>query len=104
MSLSISTPDELSSSARRASGRSWRVVEAQHKISTVKLTDNAAEQATLESLIEETKPNIPPECRHLHFLLSTPFRYGAPYPRGSRFRKAGHTPAVFYASEYVDTA
>jgi RES domain len=80
------------------------MVEAQHKISTVKLTDTAAEQSLLDHLIEETKPNIPPECQHLNYLLSTPFRYGASYPRGSRFRRAGRTPGIFYASEYVDTA
>lgn len=104
MSSPISTRAELLSNARRASGRAWRVVEAQHKVSTAKLTDTAAEQALLETIIEETKPAIPPECRHLHYLLATPFRYGSPYPIGSRFRKAGRTPGVFYASENVDTA
>lgn len=104
MSSIISTRDELSSNARPAAGRSWRVVEAQHVISTAKLTDTAVEQALLEQLIETTKPSIPPECRHLNFLLATPFRYGAPYPRGSRFRKAGLTLGVFYASENADTA
>lgn len=69
----------------------------------MKLTDNAAEQALLERLIEDSKPPIPPECRHLDFLLFTPFRY-APYPQGSRFRRAGLTPGVFYASEAPDTA
>ena len=48
----------------------------------------AATATLLESLIEETKPALPPECRHLHYLLATPFRYGS-YPRGSRFRRAG---------------
>jgi hypothetical protein len=79
------------------------VVEAQHHISTMKLTDNAAEQALLEQLIESTKPAIPPECRHLDFLLFTPFRY-APYPHDSRFRRPGFTPGVFYASETPETA
>jgi len=79
------------------------VVEAQHKVSTLKLVDTLDEQALLESLIEETKPAVPPECRHLHYLLATPFRYGA-YPRGSRFRRAGMTPGVFYASERPATA
>jgi RES domain-containing protein len=104
MSSIISTRDELSSSSRHASGRAWRVVEAQHIISTAKLTDNAEEQKLLENLIEDTKPNIPPECRHLNYLLATPFRYGAPYPRGSRFRKAGRTLGVFYGCDNVDTA
>jgi hypothetical protein len=79
-------------------------VEAQHRVSTLKLVDTLAEQALLEDLLEESKPPVPPECRGLHYLLATPFRYGAPYPKGSRFRRAGHTPGVYYASEHVETA
>jgi hypothetical protein len=86
------------------SGLCWRVVEAQHVVSTLKLVDTLAEQELLERLIEERKPPVPPECRHLHYLLSTPFRYGAPYPHGSRFRRAGFTPGVFYGSQTVATA
>ncbi len=104
MRSSISTPDELRSSARRAAGRAWRVVEAQHRVSTAKLTDSAGEQKILENLIEKTKPALPDECRHLHFLLATPFRYGAMRPHGSRFRRAGRSPGVLYAAENVDTA
>jgi len=85
-------------------GRIWRVVEAQHVVSTLKVVDTLAEQAQLERLLDETKPPVPPDCSHLHYLLSTPFRYGAPYPRGSRFRRAGLTPGVFYASQSVTTA
>ena len=66
--------------------------------------DTLAEQSLLEDLLEGTKPPVPPECRHLHYLLSTPFRYGAPYPKGSRFRRAGFTPSVYYASAKVATA
>jgi hypothetical protein len=104
MSSTISTRGELSSSRRKAGGRCWRVVEAQNQISTTKLTDSREEQHALELLIEETKPPVPAECRHLNFLLSTPFRYGTAYPQGSRFRRAGFTPGVFYASERVETA
>lgn len=103
MSSPIWTAEELSSSARHSSGRCWRVVEAQHQVSTMKLTDNAADQAILEGLIERTKPAVPPECRHLDFLLFTPFRYGL-YPHGSRFRRAGYTEGVFYAAEAPQTA
>jgi hypothetical protein len=70
----------------------------------MKLVDTLEEQRVLESLIEETKPPVPVECRDLHDLLSTPFRYGAPYPTGSRFRRAGMTPGVFYASASAVTA
>ena len=104
MSSPIWTPAALSSEARAYQGRVWRLVEAQHIVSTLALTDTLEEQAILENLIEGTKPIIPPECRHLHYLLATPFRYGAPYPRGSRFRRAGRTPGVFYASEQEETA
>jgi hypothetical protein len=104
MSSSTWTRAALSSDARHSSGRCWRLVEAQHHVSTVKLTDNGDEQDRLEALLEESKPPVPPECRHLHYLLFTPFRYGALYPRGSRFRRAGFTLGVFYASEWPRTA
>jgi RES domain len=104
MSSRISTRDELLSNAFHLVGNCWRVVEAQNKISTAKLTDNASEQHTLELLIEQTKPVIPADAQHLNYLLSTPFRYGAPYPRGSRFRRVGLTDGVFYASDHPHTA
>ena len=98
------TPAALSSEARPLSGHCWRLVEAQHIVSTLKLVDTLAEQELLERLLDRSKPAVPPECRKLHYLLSTPFRYGAPYPEGSRFRRAGMTPGVFYASVHVSTA
>ena len=98
------TPAALACETQRLAGRCWRVVEAQHVVSTLKVVDTLAEQERLEQLLELSKPSVPPECRHLHYLLSTPFRYGAPYPRGSRFRRAGMTPGVFYAAQTVTTA
>jgi hypothetical protein len=86
------------------SGHCWRIVEAQHRVSTLKLVDTLAEQQRLEELLDESKPAVPVDCRRLHYLLATPFRYGAPYPRGSRFRRAGISPGVFYASRAVTTA
>jgi hypothetical protein len=103
MSSNTWTRDALWSDARPASGRCWRLVEAQHRVSTAKITDSLREQERLEALIDAVKPAVPPECRHLHYLLFTPFRYAA-YPRGSRFRRAGFTPGVFYASELARTA
>jgi hypothetical protein len=104
MSSLTSTPAALASELRAYDGRGWRFVEAQHLVSTLKLVDSLAEQALLEELIETTKPPLPAECRHLDYLLATPFRYDAEYPRGSRFRRAGRTPGVFYASEQPQTA
>ena len=39
-----------------------------------RLLDEFDEQALLEELLDESKPPVPSECRHLHYLLSTPFR------------------------------
>jgi hypothetical protein len=104
MSSPTWTPGALSSEAVPLARKCWRLVEAQHVVSTLKLVDTLDEQALLENLIEETKPQIPVECRHLHYLLATPFRYGSVYPHGSRFRRAGRTPGVYYAAETVATA
>jgi len=104
MSSSTWTPAALSSEASPLAGICWRLVEAQHHVSTLKLTDSVDEQRVLEDLIEATKPAVPPECRRLHYLLATPFRYGAVYPTGSRFRRPGRTDGVFYASETPETA
>jgi hypothetical protein len=72
-------------------------------VSTMKLSDTREEQEIIERLIEETKPSIPEECRHLDFLLFTPFRY-SPSPFDSRFRRAGSTEGVFYAAEAAEPA
>lgn len=80
----------------------WRLVEAQHRISTNRLAADAADQALLERLVEEVKPVLPPTARGLHYLLATPFRYG--HARSSRFRRADERPGIFYASEHIATA
>ena len=73
-------------------------------VSTMALVDTLEEQALLEQLLDDSKPSVPHECRGLHYLLFTPFRYAAPYPHGSRFRAAGVTRGVFYASQQQATA
>lgn len=103
MSLPIWTPAALRCEARPHRGACWRLVEAQHRVSTMKLVDTLEEQALLEAEIERTKPPCPAECRALDYLLATPFRYGR-YPGNSRFRREGYSPGVFYASEAVETA
>ncbi|WP_027230590.1 RES family NAD+ phosphorylase [Phyllobacterium sp. UNC302MFCol5.2] len=103
MSSPIWTPDALRSEARDSHGGCWRLVEAQHRVSTMKLVDTLDEQALLEDELEATKPPLPPACIHLDYLLATPFRYGR-YPGNSRFRREGYSPGVFYSSEMVETA
>lgn len=81
----------------------WRVVEEQWKPATVRITDTLAEQALLEQILDDAKPSLPPEAACFDFLIATPFRY-APYPQGSRFRRAGQAEGVFYGSETAETA
>ena len=104
MSSSIWTPAELLSKATSLSGNCWRVVEAQHRASTMKITDTLEEQEILEKIIEDTKPPVPPGCEGLDFLLMTPFRYSAQNPFGTRFRRANAPDGVFYAAEHSSTA
>ncbi len=104
MSSPTWTPDGLASEAKPWGGRGWRLVEAQHRVSTLKLVDGLGEQALLEALLEATKPPLPVECRGLDDLLATPFRYDPPYPHGSRFWRPGRTAGVFYAAEQPETA
>jgi hypothetical protein len=99
----MSTAAERSSNTAPFSGEIWRMVESQSRASTLSLTDTLEEQAVLEQLIEEVKPEFPPGCAGLHYLLATPFRY-APYPYGSRFRRAGQREGVFYGSRRIETA
>jgi hypothetical protein len=102
--LPIWTQDALRSETTSYSSDCWRLVEAQHINSTRKLVDSDDEQTRLEDLIENTKQSVPDECRELDYLLFTPFRYDSAYPAGSRFRRSGQSPGVFYASEWVETA
>ncbi|NTF06736.1 RES family NAD+ phosphorylase [Agrobacterium rubi] len=104
MSLPIWTPDALQSEKREVSGPYWRLVEAQHQVSTMKLVDTVDEQSLLEDILEGSKRRFPPECAGLDYLLATPFRYDAAYPYGSRFRRAGWTKGVYYAAASVETA
>src|SRR5947207_9896057 len=97
------TPPALASEARAWSGDIWRVVESQSQVATLKLVDTLGEQEVLEAELERSKPLVPAACAGLHYLLATPFRY-APYPRGSRSRRARQRQGCFYAAERVATA
>lgn len=103
MSSSIWT--ECAASSDRVIGplsaEPWRVVEAQHQITTRKLVDSDEEQGILEEALERYKPPLV-EGGRLHYLLFTPFRY-PPLRHGSRFgsrRERG----IWYGSESLRTA
>lgn len=87
----------IEAARRSGSAKAWRAVEAQHVVSTLRLTGNDPDQQELlEHILEESKPPVPPEAAGLHYLLATPFRY-PPAPWGSRFR-AWPDPGVLYAA------
>jgi len=98
VSSSTWTPAAVASEARAWQGNLWRAVEAQHRVSTLKLVDTLAEQLQLEQLLESSKPALPDKSGARHYLLVTPFRYAAPLPGGSRFRGL-NDPGVFYAAD-----
>ncbi len=97
------TPAALLSEAQSLDTSLWRFVEDQHRISTMRLVDTIDEQRILEELLDTSKPPVPVECQHLHYLLFTPFRYRA-VVHGSRFRPAGERRGVLYAAESMATA
>jgi len=99
--LTTWTPRALASEARTYAHALWRVVEAQHTASTMRLVDSLEEQATLETLLEESKPPLPRAVQRLHYLLATPYRY-RPHG-GSRFRAALEA-GVWYGAEWLRTA
>src|SRR4051794_34928101 len=97
------TAPALASEARSFCREVWRVVESQSQVATMKLVDSLDEQAILEAELEQSKPAVPLSCTGLDYLLATPFRY-APYPHGSRFRRARQRQGCLYSSERVETA
>lgn len=101
-SARASEPEPSAENFRNYGSKLFRIVEAQHSISTDRLVDDPAEQEILEALIEAVKPTMPVGARGLHHLLGTPFRYG--YAKETRFRRAHERPGVFYASERLSTA
>lgn len=82
-------------------GQLIRIVENQEQIATNTLVDNLDEQFLLEELLETSKPEPPPATAHLHYLLSTPFRY-PPLRHGSRF-STRYEPSLFYGSAHLHT-
>ncbi len=78
-----------------------RIVESQQQIATSRIVDDLDEQALLESLLENSKPPLSADTRHLHYLLATPFRY-PPLKHGSRFGQQ-HERSLFYGSKSIET-
>lgn len=82
----------------------WRIVEDQHRSSTMKLVDDARDQTILEDIIDRGKPPFPfpPFDQQLHYLLWTPFRY-PPLKNGSRFGTRTET-SLWYGSRDYHTS
>ena len=98
--MSLHWQEDWFGHAKPARRKLWRGVEAQHRVATMRLVDNLAEQALLEQLLESSKPALPPESKGLHYLVSTPFRYSSPYP--SRYRPANE-PGIWYGADEPET-
>lgn len=82
-------------------GTLHRQVESQQAIATLAYVDTLEEQATLEALLEDSKPAWPPDSSRYHYLLRSPFRY-PPLPWGSRFGR-GHEPSLLYGARSQTT-
>lgn len=84
------------------SGEGYRLVECQETVATTEIVSTLESQAMLEEMLDlESKPKYLPGTEHLHYLLSTPFRY-PPLEYGSRFG-GRFEPSLFYGgtAEYV---
>ena len=83
-------------------GRLYRLVESQEQIATLDLVaGDLDKQATLEQLLEPSKPSRIPGTEHLDYLLATPWRY-PPLRYGSRFGTQ-FEPSLFYGGCAVST-
>jgi hypothetical protein len=104
MSRDIWTRCEGPSRVSPLTVKAWRVVEAQHKVSTRRLVDTLEEQAILEEIVDAAKPLRPagPEFEGLHYLLYTPFRH-PPLRRGSRFGTPTER-SIWYGAREVETS
>jgi hypothetical protein len=101
--LRVRWSSALAESQREGRWKGWRAVEAQHVVSTLRLTGSDPErQELLERILEESKPAVPEAAQGLHYLLMTPFRY-PPSRHGSRFR-AWPDAGVLYAAAERRTA
>lgn len=71
------------------------MVESQEMVASLEIVSSLEKQAVLEEMLErESKPGYPPGTAHLHYLLSSPFRY-PPLAYGSRFGGC-FEPSLFY--------
>lgn len=81
-------------------GTLYRLVESQEQVATMGYVDTLEEQALLEELLENVKPQNLPEAKSYHYLLKAPFRY-PPLQWGSRFGRI-HEPGIFYGGASKD--
>jgi len=67
----------------------------------MRLVDTPDEQDLLETLLEGSKPAMPPTKQPKHYLLATPFRYSPAH--ASRFRPA-HAKGQWYGAKDLEAA
>ncbi len=91
----------IDESVQPIKGKGYRLVESQVSVATTEIVSTLEHQAVLEEMLDTgSKPRYRTGTAHLHYLLSTPFRY-PPLEYGSRF--AGQfEPSLFYGGTEVD--
>lgn len=86
----------LAAAVRPIGGELYRLVESQEQVATMQLVDSLEAQSLLEEMLDAVKPPLSPASAHLHYLLSTPFRY-PPLRHGSRYGRR-HEPSLCYGA------
>ena len=85
MSLPTWTPAELSSESSAISCKVWRIVEAQHIVSTLKVVDTRAEQELLEAAPDNLSVDVLVAPHHGSKTSSTPDFIAAVQPEVTIF-------------------
>jgi hypothetical protein len=97
------TPTALASEARRYEGTVWRVVEAQHRISTNRLAASLEDQARLEALGRSRKTRLAQGGTGTSLSSVIAVSLWPPH-RLAGSAVPNERPGIFYASEAESTA
>ena len=99
----IWTQAEVTSNSEPLDGTFYRFIAKEASNSTAKVTDTIEEIELLETLVRESRTDMPiGEYANYHPLLIRPF-FTPPFPGGSRFGSETDF-GVFYCAETIETA
>ena len=95
------TPPALASEGHAYAHLLWRVVEAQHTASTMRLVDSLEEQGALEAILEASKPALPEARARCTTCWGRRFAIGR---TPARAFAAAFEAGVWYGAEQLRTA